>query len=120
MNLLNFTQHDLQQRQIDEGFQELPTKYRLAVKALLDIDVSDREELENSIQSSKYEIAAIAQRLEAHTVLIGGHPGLMIALAKELKRRGIQPVMAHSDRISIDLPNGRKVSEFHHKFFYPV
>jgi hypothetical protein len=120
MTFLNFTQHKLQPLQMQQGCEELPSKYQEAVRTYLTLDVDDAETLEDSIQAAKFDIASVAERLKAIKVLIGGHPGLMVSLAKELKRRGIEPVMAHSDRVSVDMPDGTKRATFTHKFFYPV
>ena len=57
-----------------------------------------------------------------YKVLIGGLPALMSPLVKTLEARGLQPVFAHSDRVSEDQvqPDGstKKVAVFRHQFFY--
>lgn len=120
MTFLNFTQHNLQPSQIEQGCEELPSKYQEAVRKYLTLDADDIETLEDSIRYARFNIVTLAKQLNANKVLIGGHPGLMISLAEELRRRKIEPVMAHSDRVSVDMPDGTKRSTFEHKFFYPV
>lgn len=116
----NFTQHQLQQEQIDEGCFELAPELKAQLKTFLTLDASNLSEFNIQVKEKSEAILRLAKLIGAEKILLGGHPGLMAAVSQKLKEIDVLAVMSQSDRVSVDMPDGSKVSRFQHKFFYPV
>ena len=99
MAILNLTQHNATEDQINEGVVELQAEIKQVLKGLLDFsEMPTRVEIMDRAAS----IAKIANRHGAKHAMIGGAPFLMGALESALKDYGITPVYAFSQRISVE------------------
>lgn len=117
--IINLTQHPASAEQIEAGvfnlaengvlkdaltFNEMPTKADIETRARL--------------------ITGLALEAGATHAMIGGAPYLMGGLEKALKEKGITPLYAFSERVSVETtdPNGQvvKTSIFKHKGFVEV
>jgi hypothetical protein len=120
--ILNLTQHVATKSQLEAGLIEPSSEEKQAIKVHLTInDVNTEKELEKQILLKASWLAKLiynCQRLNGiNDFLVGGHPKLLLQLAKNLKYSEADLWMSHSDRIVIE-ENGVKKSEFKHLFFY--
>ena len=117
--ILNFTQHKATLNQAVGGLFEPDNKDQ--IKNLLTlIGIKNAVQLTSLIRERVDKLTRIAIDSGFNKVLIGGHPGLTSALAIELKKNNIEPVMAHSDRMYLKDEAGIKTFKFEHTFFYNV
>jgi len=116
MKIVNLTQHDPTPEQVQAGVVDLPANHRAALRGLLTFDTLPTE------AEITRRAAAIADLATGHdSSMIGGVPFLMSALEHALRRRGVQPLYAFSERVSTEAaqPDGsvRKVQIFRHQGF---
>ena len=121
MSILNLTQHNLTNEQINAGVVEPAAEVKGKIRELLTFNSLPSC---NEIRKRAEELAEIAASSGYNRVLIGGAPYLMAPLEAELIKRGILPLYAFSVREVIEetLPNGevKKVSKFRHAGFVPA
>lgn len=138
--VLNLTQHAASPEQLAEGVRDaVPLEVR---KDLLTVPAGDllEETGYDSVYDVLYEraraLVGLAREEWARLyggplapvyegpetwprVMIGGLGALMAPLAACLRRAGFKPVYAVSDRVSVDLPDGKKASVFKHLGWSP-
>lgn len=117
--ILNFTQHKATSDQSADGLFEPESKE--TIKALLTLNgIKSSIQLTSLIEERVDKLTRIAVSSGFNKILIGGHPGLTMALTIKLKENRIKPVMAHSDRMVLSDEDGIKTFKFKHAFFYTV
>ena len=118
MRILNLTQHRITEKQANAGVTEPREGDRLIIKELLTFDDIPYP---SGIHERAKRIAEIATEYNVKSAMIGGAPYLMSALEQALMRKGIEPVYAFSERISMEqtLEDGSVVKKavFKHKGF---
>lgn len=121
--IINLTQHHASPSQIEAGVVEPGDKEE--VKWLLSFEELPTAEL--IIERSGYLADIAVMEAQAHgtdQVMIGGASWLMGQLECDLAERGLQPVHAFSQRVSVDqaMDDGsiQKVSVFQHVGFVPA
>ena len=97
MTILNLTQHEATEQQVEAGVVEPANKK--AVQALLTFDEIPASE---DIHERARALAIIARDSGCSTAMIGGAPYLMGALEKHLHWRFVQAVYAFSVRESVE------------------
>ena len=107
MKIINLTQHNASEEQVKEGVFE--PKEKQLVKGLLTIGKGD-----NDIAQRAVKLAEVAANEDAEYAMIGGAPFLMHTLVDALREKGIKPLYAFTERVSVDGPDGKKVSVFKH------
>lgn len=115
--ILNLTQHAATPEQIAQGVVDViqahgePEK----LKALLTFESLPTAE---QVYDRADAIAQLAQSYFVDSAMIGGAPYLMGALERALNKRGIKPVYAFSERVSVEQTQAdgsvRKVNVFKH------
>lgn len=120
MSILNLTQHQATADQLAAGVVDLTGQDLAELKSLLDFkklptaeDVFDRANA----------VAKMAEEQGAEAVMIGGAPFFMGALERALTKRGIKPLYAFSQRVSVEKDiDGKiiKTAEFKHMGFVEV
>ena len=96
--ILNLTQHVATDEQRDAGVMEPADK--AAIQTLLTFrGLPEREEI------ARRAAALAEQAREYETAMIGGAPYLMGPLEQALRARGVAPVYAYSERVSVDVHN---------------
>jgi len=117
MNILNLTQHNASQEQIQAGVIE-PKDKKLVQDLLTFSGIPGAADMDRR----GYSLARIAIESGCKTAMIGGAPFFMAPLERQLVANGIQPVYAFSVRESVDtvLENGAIVKKavFKHLGFY--
>lgn len=114
--ILNLTQHIASPEQIADGVVEPQNKGKVR-ETLTFLTLPSRDEIVAAAQ----KLADIAENARAEDAMIGGAPFLMAALEAELILRGIEPVYAFSQRVSVeDAATGRKTSVFKHLGFVHI
>lgn len=116
--ILNLTQHPASVEQLAAGVIDLP-KDSVLFDALTFNELPTKEAIETRAKL----IAGIALTHDATHAMIGGAPYLMGALETALKSRGVQPLYAFSERVSVEKEvNGEvvKTSVFKHLGFVEV
>lgn len=121
MKILNLTQHEATQDQIQDGVVEPHHTMKIRIQELLTFDtIPSKGELEERAN----ELAMLANAVGAKKVMIGGAPFFMSILEYRLQRLGIAPLYAFSVRNSIEQPDGnggvKKVNVFKHVGFVEV
>ena len=115
MTIINLTQHNATPEQLAQSVVNLEEGHDKLVTLLTFNNLPTHEEIEMKASA----IAEIADGYGA--AMIGGAPYLMPALTSALKKRGIKPLFAFTERVSVDkmLPDGsvQKTSMFAHKGF---
>lgn len=99
--ILNLTQHAATAEQIAQGVVDLNPHHGeiQQLKALLTFEsLPSAEEVYDRADA----IADFAQSYFVDTAMIGGAPYLMGALERALNKRGIKPVYAFSERVSVE------------------
>lgn len=97
--VLNLTQH---QATPEQGCAERSTETAAKIKELLTFTELPEQK---DIQHKAEMLATLAQLMGAKTAMIGGAPYLMGQLEDALLRRGIKPVYAYSERVSVESVN---------------
>ena len=116
--IVNLTQHPSSAEQKEAGVFDLP-KDSVLFDALTFNELPSKEAIETRAKL----IAGIALTNDATHAMIGGAPYLMSALETALKSRGVQPLYAFSERVSVEKEvNGEvvKTSVFKHLGFVEV
>lgn len=113
VKIVNLTQHNATQDQLEAGVFEPQNKVR--VRELLTFNsIPSNDELEKRAT----ELANIAVEEGAQAAMIGGAPYFMSALEDALLRKGVEPVYAFSLREAkeVQQPDGsvKKVMTFRH------
>lgn len=117
--MLNLTQHNATQEQLDAGVTEPDNK--AAVQELLTF-----EELPTmlEIEQRARQLVQLARDAGADEALIGGAPFFMSALEVALSLHGVRAFYAFSKREAVDQPQAdgsvRKVQVFRHNGFVPA
>ena len=130
MNILNLTQHNLTTDQYLAGAFE-PMSEKENIKELLTFFDDDMDDASAVIAERSRELALLADFemtnmglcFEEKFALIGGAPFLMAPLERELKKLGIEPLYAFSERESVEkIINGKtvKTSVFSFKRWIPA
>ena len=119
--ILNLTQHNATQHQLEAGVVDLAPQVKELLKNLLDFsEVPSKQD----VVTRAVAITSIAKEYGASHVMIGGAPYLMGALEAVLKDNDIKPLYAFSQRVSVEKvgPDGTlvKTSEFKHIGFVEV
>ena len=122
--ILNFTQHKATTDQIAAGVFDAPEEFQVAIAKVLTFDELPTTEEINQHAHDAVEIAyAIHDVVIFDTVIIGGAPFFIPALADRLDRAGFAVCFAFSKRESVDVqqPDGsvRKTAVFKHDGFVP-
>lgn len=120
MAILNLTQHAATAEQVAQGVIDLTGDDLAAMKALLTFVGLPSAE---TIYDRAYEVAKLAQSEGVESVMIGGAPFFMGALERALQKRGIKPLYAFSERVSVEkVIDGVvvKTNEFKHIGFVEV
>lgn len=121
MRIINLTQHALTPEQIEAGVVEPAGSLKEEIiKALTFTSLPTKDEV---IERAR-DLAGLADFNAAGGALIGGAPYLMGYLQDALKMRGIKPLYAYSERVSLEKtnPDGSvtKTAVFKHKGFVEV
>lgn len=120
--IANLTQHAASPEQLDAGVQNLVDDGNV-IRALLTLSerelVAPAAELRRNLEDRASTLAGIASRLGYVYAMIGGHPMLMFFLGRALRNKGMYALIAVSERVSVDGPNGTKTSVFKHLGFCP-
>jgi len=126
MAILNLTQHAATAEQIAQGVGDL-NPHHGEIQQLKNLLTFDSLPSAETVYERAYAIAALAQSYFVDVAMIGGAPYLMGALERALERalnkRGIKPVYAFSERVSVEkIVSGVvvKTNEFKHVGFVEV
>ena len=120
MKILNLTQHAATVEQVAQGVIDLTGDNLSAMKALLTFVGLPSAE---TVHERAYEVAKLAQAHDMESVMIGGAPFFMGALERALQKRGIKPLYAFSERVSVEKVIDCvvvKTNEFKHMGFVEV
>lgn len=128
LRILNLTQHRATPEQVAAGVYDLPEKDRAELQNLLTLTKEDFEAPdENGIRHSNVckildkidKLQEIIEKEKATHVLVGGIP-IIVQRLKDIMEECSNVVMleSFSERVSVDGPDGKKVSTFKHLFFY--
>lgn len=112
--VLNLTQHAGSAEQVAEGVVEPGDKAR--VRELLTLTVDESDDV-NVLHERAKALVDIARAEGVRRVMVGGEFSLTVVLVRRLARAGFQPVLALSERVSVDGPDGKKTSVFKHRGF---
>ena len=119
MAILNLTQHRCTREQLEEGIENVPSKYQAQLERLLTFPA---DYTLTCLSLTAKALAALAHELQYDAVMIGGLPALMGHLERELIALDISISYARTERVSVDQtqPDGsvRKVSVFKHAGLY--
>jgi len=125
-SILNLTQHQASQEQLDAGVENLPAETLPRLKELLTFD--DPPTYKEMIDRA-WAIIDILPKGHAHRnnnapakhnrsmAMIGGAPFFIPVLADRLLKVGITPVYAFTKRLVTEDGNGKKTSVFQHVDF---
>lgn len=126
MAILNFTQHKATPEQTAAGVFDAPEEFQVAIAKVLTFDELPTTKEINQHAHDACELALAihdACELVFDTVMIGGAPFFMPALADRLDRTGFAVCFAFSKRSSVDVPQPdgsvRKTAVFKHAGFVP-
>lgn len=120
MAILNLTQHAATAEQVAQGVIDLTGDDLATMKSLLTFVGLPSAE---TIYDRAYEVAKLADVCDVELVMIGGAPFFMGALERALQKRGIKPLYAFSERVSVEkIVDGVvvKTNEFKHIGFVEV
>ena len=101
--ILNMTQHVATAQQLEAGVVEPDAQTKAQIRRLMTFD-DDKPPTRREIGEAAQSLAQIAKATEARTVMIGGAPWLMPALARALKEEGLDAVGAYSKRTTKQIP----------------
>lgn len=123
--ILNLTQHVGSPEQQAEGLVDLEGSDLSALKKLLTFSAEDVRKVGEIVHRARMisglALVCLMDVPAGHKrAMIGGLPALMGPLVQALQELSIEPMFSHSDRVSVDMPDGTKVSKFAHQFFYPA
>lgn len=120
--IANLTQHAASPEQLSAGVQNLIDDGAV-IRQLLTLSerelVAPAAELRKNLEERAATLAGIVSRLGYTSAMIGGHPMLMFFLGRALREKRIEALIAVSERVSVDGPNGTKTSVFKHLGFCP-
>lgn len=121
MKILNLTQHQATQDQIENGVVDLDINTKEWLTSMLTFDTLPTTE---DIEYRASAIARNARMLGYNKAMVGGALWLMSSLEKHLKINNIQPMYAFSVRESIEVVNDdgsvTKKNVFKHTGFVEV
>ena len=121
LKILNLTQHQATQDQVEAGVVDLPQGPDTAGEYIKSVLTFDSLPSSGELVNAAGELARIANDLGYTTAMIGGAPFFMSKLEEALKRRGIKPLYAFSIRESVEEDDGkggvRKTMVFKHLGF---
>lgn len=103
MKILNLTQHQATQDQIENGVIDLDVSTKEWLTSMLTFDTLPTAE---DIEHRASAIARNTRMLGYDKAMIGGALWLMSSLEKHLKMNNIQPLYAFSIRESVETVNG--------------
>lgn len=119
MAILNLTQHRCTREQLEEGIENVPSKYADQLERLLTFPA---DYTLTCLSLTAKALAQLAYELRYDAAMIGGMPSLMSHLERELIALDISVGYARTERVSVDQaqPDGsvRKVSQFRHAGIY--
>ena len=119
MKILNLTQHAATPEQVADGVFE--PRDKALIQGLLTFVGCP---LKEQILDRAAGLAEVAKAAGAEAAMIGGAPYLMGALENELKARGVNPLYAFSERVSVETvqPDGstKKETIFAHRGWVEV
>lgn len=127
--ILNLTQHPATAEQRNAGVMDFGGETLTAIKSMLTFDRIPTGFEVNLMAQGIARLAADFLRHEntgmaRHRALIGGAPFLMSHLEHALIAKGIQPLYAFSQRVSVEeiMADGstKKTSAFRHEGFIPA
>ncbi len=95
--ILNLTQHQPTAEQVEAGVIDASSP--ATVKELLNFESLPSKE---EIRKRAFSLAEMAEEVGVKFAMIGGAPFLMSALEKALKERGVEPLYAFSQRVSVE------------------
>lgn len=118
MEIINLTQHQASADQIAEGVFDVDANELPKLKALLTFaSLPTVDEIQHRAQ----EITLLARLHFVEHAMIGGAGYLMSALEAELRKSGITPLHAFSERVSVEHTNDQgevvKTNVFKHVGF---
>lgn len=111
--ILNLTQHSASNEQLAQGV--IDSQHQNMIRELLTFTKLPSK---NEIQERAKGLRHYAEGFRY--AMIGGAPYLMAALEAELKKWGIIPLYAFSQRVSQETSDGKKISVFKHLGFVEV
>lgn len=116
--IINLTNFDATPEQLEQGVQNLSDEDKAELRGLLNFtDMPTGEQ----IQERASAIADIAENSGCDKAMISGAPYLMGPLENALSERGVEPVYAYSERVSVDVQNEdgsvTKTTQFQHLGF---
>lgn len=121
MKIVNLTQHNPTQEQIQAGVFNLPQRNYDSIKELITFSSDYTYE---TLLDVAQRIRAVLKYDGIKAAMIGGMPSFMPVLEKELLDNGISVYYAKSERVSEDQAQEdgtvRKVAIFKHAGFYIV
>lgn len=116
--ILNLTQHAASAAQLAEGVYDAPPEIQEEIRSLLNFETLPTTEV---VKERAWRLAAIADRLRAPSVMIGGAPYLIGPLSLRLRYAGRIPLFAFSRRESVETVqedgSTRKTNVFRHLGF---
>lgn len=119
--ILNLTQHPASPEQVNTGVINVSADDKSALTELLTFTSLPSAE---EVKTRALSLVDLAFKYGATAAMIGGAPYLMPALHLALQTRGVKPLYAYSERVSIETtqPDGSvvKTAVFKHKGFVSV
>lgn len=118
MKILNLTQHEPTDEQVDAGVV-MPADHKKVKELLTFHELPTRRDIERVAIA----LAEIAKKSGCNHAMIGGAPYLMSTLEAALLDAGITPLYAFSQRVVTEVTEGgetRKVAVFRHLGFVKV
>lgn len=121
MNIINLTQHNATEDQLNAGVIDLQGDLKAAlVTAITFPAVYTHEDL---VSRAKRVVGIVRDaQVDCQHVMIGGMPSFMPVLQNTLQEAGYRVGYACTDRVSVDVPDGnggvKKTSVFKHVGMY--
>lgn len=121
MNILNLTQHQATQEQIEAGVVQPAHSQEEIINLLTYISLPSDEEIKDKVDALVKIAVQLCKEQDCVRVLLGGAPYILGYLEFCLTIKGLRPVYAFTTRVSEEetLPTGEvvKVSKFKHLGF---
>jgi hypothetical protein len=114
--ILNLTQHIASPEQIAAGVKELAPADSTTVKRLLTFDTLEDAQDASRVLERAMQIAAIAAAYKPNAAMVGCAPYFIRVLCDALRTKGITPLFAFTQRVSVE-KDGIKTSVFRHEGF---
>lgn len=124
MLILNLTQHPATPEQVQAGVVDLKGQQLEYIKSILNFyEIPDQTEISRRAEAladfgSLYDPENAGSGIVVDHAMIGGAPFLMAALETALRNKGIKPLYAFSQRVSVEqaMPDGQvhKTNVFKH------